>query len=480
MQPLQLISNQDNGRNTALASQRLLDDARAHSMESILNGHSLDISLNIITKCLEVLLGSCHCQVLLFDSNKANFRTLNKNNGQHSNFINNVIKNLLNNPKSNFSKDLKHGIQTIVPDIYSSKAWQTMFIEAKELGIVANWVIPIITGEGNTTGVFCALFNTSRSADAGELLLLQRAALTVAALLFHSRNKAKELQLKVAMHQEHVTQKETVGEINSLLKKAIEQRAEVQSQLLELESMAALGTMMSSLTHEINTPIGVSLTAASFLGDMHDSCFEKLQNEQLKRSEFINYLQESAEASQIIERNMLRADQLIKTFKRLSVDQHSQDIRTFKLCDYVYEVLLSLKPRLKHTPYKFCVDIPTNLVIESNPGALSQLLINLIMNSAHHAFAPGIEGRITIKANIEYDTTNNKKLLLMYRDNGIGMSSQTIENMYKPFFTLARETEGCGLGMHICNNIVMKVLRGTIDCQSELGKGTEFSIAFPV
>jgi|TARA_R110000868_G_scaffold193064_1_gene437732 signal transduction histidine kinase len=480
MQPLQLISNEDSGRNTALASQRILDDARACAMESMLNGNPLDISLNIITKCLETILGSCHCQVLLFDSNKAVFRTLNKSNGQHPRFINNAIKYLLNNPKSNFSKDIKQGIQTIVPDIYSSKAWQAMYIEANELGIVGNWIIPIISADGSTTAVFNALFNTSRNADERELLLLQRAAQSVCALLNHSKNKAKELQHKVALHHEYVVQKEATEEISVLLKKAIEQRAEVQSQLLELESMAALGTMMSSLTHEINTPIGVSLTAASFLSDMHDNCFEKLQNEQLKRSEFVNYLQESAEASQIIERNMLRADELIKTFKRLSVDQHSQDIRTFELCDYVYEVLLSLKPRLKHTPYKFCVDIPTDLTIKSNPGALSQLLINLIMNSAHHAFAPGIEGRITIKANMDYDSTGNEKLVLIFRDNGIGMSAQTIENMYKPFFTLARETEGCGLGMHICNNIVMKVLRGTIDCRSELGKGAEFTIAFPV
>lgn len=480
MQPLQLISNKDNGRNTALASQRILDDARARAMESSLNGNPLDSALNTITKCLESILGSCHCQVLLFDSKKTVFRSLDRSNGQHASFINNVIKHLLNNPKSDLGKDLKQGIHAIEPDIYSSKAWQAMYIEAKELGIVANWVVPIVSADGSITGVFYALFNTARSADAGEFMLLQRAAQSACALLFHSKNKTKELQQKVALHQECVIHKETADDINSLLKKAIEQRAEVQSQLLELENMAALGTMMSSLTHEINTPIGVSLTAASFLSDMHQSCFEKLQNEQLKRSEFVNYLNESAEASQIIERNMLRADKLIKTFKRLSVDQHSQDIRTFELCDYVYEVLLSLKPRLKHTPHKFCVDIPTDLTIESNPGALSQLLINLIMNSAHHAFAPDTVGRITIKAKIESDSMNDKKLVLIYRDNGIGMCAQTIENMYKPFFTLVRQTQGCGLGMHICNNIVMKILRGTIDCRSELGKGAEFTIAFPI
>jgi signal transduction histidine kinase len=480
MQPLQLISNEDNKRNIALASQRILDDARACAMESILNGKPLDDGLNTITECLETILGSCHCQVLIFDSKKNIFRTLNKSSGQHPHFIKKVIKYLLNNPQSDFSKNTKQGNNFIVPDIYSSKAWQVMHLEAKELGVVANWFIPIVFEDGTVSGVFSALFNTARNADAGELLLLQRAAQSVCALLHHSKKKANELQKKVTLHQECMLHKETTAEINNLLKKAIEQRAEVQSQLLEMEKMATLGTMMSSLTHEINTPLGVSVTAANFLSEIQHNCFEKLQDEQLKRSELVNYLKESAEASQIIERNILRANELIKTFKRLSVDQHSQDIRTFALCDYVYEVLLSLKPRLKHTPHKFCVDIPANLTINSNPGALSQLLINLIMNSAHHAFSPGTEGRITIKAKIEYDLERNQKLVFIYQDNGIGMAAQTIENIYKPFFTLARETESSGLGMHICNNIVMKVLRGTIDCRSELGKGVEFTIAFPV
>ena len=213
---------------------------------------------------------------------------------------------------------------------------------------------------------------------------------------------------------------------------------------------------------------------------MQEDCIVKLQNEQLKRSELVAYLKESIEASQIIERNMLRAVELIKTFKRLSVDQDSQDMRTFNLCDYVYEVLLSLKPRLKHTPHKFCIDIPAELEINSNPGALSQLLINLIMNSAHHAFSDGKDGHITIRASVEPNAFDGHNLLLVYKDNGSGMDEETIENMYKPFFSLARETDGCGLGMHICNNIVMKVLRGTIDCHSKLGKGVEFTIAFAV
>ena len=480
MQSLQLISKKSSETNTVLASQLLLDDACTYAMQSVLKGESLDNGLNTITKCLETILDSCHCQVLLFDNTKETFHALTKSTESYPSFIKNVINYLLNNPKSDFSKNIKQGKHAIELDMHSSKAWQVMHIEAKKLDLVANWIVPIISTDGAIMGVYIILFKTPIKAAASELSLLQRADQSIGALLYHSKIKESELQQKTSLHQKYVQQEENALERNSLLKKAIQQRGEVQSQLLKLENMAALGTMMSSLTHEINTPIGVSVTAASFLGDMQDSCFEKLQCKQLKRSELITYLKESAEASKIIERNMLRADQLIKTFKRLSVDQHSQDIRSFVLCDYVYEVLLSLKPRLKHTPHKFCIDIPADLTINSNPGALSQLLINLIMNSAHHAFSLGVEGRITIKASIEYDQLKNKKLILIYRDNGIGMSPETIENMYKPFFTLVRETENCGLGMHICNNIVMKVLQGTIDCQSELGKGVEFTIAFPI
>lgn len=480
MQPLQLISNENIEEQTMLASQLVLDDARTCAMESMLKGQPLDHCLNTITECLETILASCHSQVLLFDNANNCFYSLNQTTEQYPSFINNVTKTLLNNPKSNFRSKIIQGKHAIEPDIFSSKDWQVMHVEAKKLGLVANWILPIISEEGSICGVYIALFNSSNKADVGNLALLQRATQSICALLSHSKNKVIELKQKAAQHQKQLLQEQNTKEINSLLEKAIKQRGEVQSQLLKLENMAALGIMMSSLTHEISSPIGVSVTAASFLGDMQDSCFEKLQDKQLKRSELIVYLKESAEASKIIERNMLRADQLIKTFKRLSVDQHSQDIRSFYLCDYVYEVLLSLKPRLKHTPHKFCIDIPADLAIVSNPGALSQLLINLIMNSAHHAFPLGIEGRITIKASIEYDQARNKKIVLTYQDNGIGMSPQTIENMYKPFFTLLRETENCGLGMHICNNIVMKVLRGTIDCRSELGKGVAFTITFPV
>lgn len=139
--------------------------------------------------------------------------------------------------------------------------------------------------------------------------------------------------------------------------------------------------------------------------------------------------------------------------------------------------MLSLKPRLKRAKHRFCIDVDPDLEIVSNPGAFSQLLINLIMNSAQHAFRKGQIGHIHISAKL---ADSGKTLKLTYQDNGKGMSHNTIENLYKPFFTLARNKGGSGLGMHICYNLVVKILRGNIDCQSTINKGVTFNISFPV
>jgi signal transduction histidine kinase len=477
MHSLQLVTTEDNHRNTAIASQRLLDDARAKAMENILNLGQLSTSLSDISDCLENVLGSCHCQVLSFKEISQQYNLINKTNRPHAIFVNNFVQLLLNGKSTDITDNLQRKIVSIYPDIYESRACRAIHIQGKELGVVAAWVIPLISADGTLCGAYLCLFNTTRHASDSELDLLKRAAASVSALLFHGKQKASELKHKITQQKIISRQQEDVTEVTLGLKKALSQRAEVQTQLVELENMAALDVMMSSLTHEINTPIGVSLTAASFLNDLQQDCLTKLNTNNLKRSELTSYIQESKEASYIIERNILRADELIKTFKRLSIDQDSQDNRNFDLCHYVYEVLLSLKPKLKMMPHKFCIDIPNELIVMSNPGALSQILINFIMNSVHHAFLPKSSGRITIKARL-FKADN--ELLITYKDNGIGMTKETIENMYKPFFSLAGNNESSGLGMHICNNIVIKILKGSINCQSELGKGTEFSIRLPI
>ncbi|MCF2948311.1 HAMP domain-containing histidine kinase [Paraglaciecola aquimarina] len=477
MQSLQLVSTEKNHRNMALASQRLLDDIRANAMENLLNSGSLSTSLISISDCLENVLGSCHCQVLSFNSSESRFNVINKSNRTHTNFVTNFVHKMLNSKTTEITKNLLNKTEFIYSDIYQSRECKDLHIEGKELGVVAAWTIPLVSHDGILCGAYLCLFNTVRHTNDSELDLLHRAASSVSALIFHGKQKTAELKNKISLQKTISKQDADLNELNLAVKKAIIQRTQVQTQLIELENMAALGTMMSSLTHEINTPIGVSITASSYLSDLQQECFEKLELNQLKRSELITYLQEAKEASYIIQRNVQRADELINTFKRLSIDQDSQDLRSFNLCHYVYEVLLSLKPRLKMKPHKFCIDISDELNISSNPGALSQVLINLIMNSVHHAFLPNQSGRITIKASL---VPEQSELLIYYKDNGVGMDQETIQNIYKPFFSLAGSNESSGLGMHICSNIVMKVLNGSLTCQSELGKGSQFEIRFPV
>jgi signal transduction histidine kinase len=478
MHSLQLVSNNVNSKINA-TSQRFLDQARMAAMEEILNGGMLEQGVTKIALCIEKILESCLCQVVLYSSQNQTFRAIGATSGQYTVFMNQCIQHYYaQNHIEEDGETLKKSL-LIHGDLTQSEAWLGLWELAIKYDIESNWTLPIVNSVGTPIALISVFFDKKIVPSNEKLAVLQQSARTLAALLSHAKSKALELRKQVNLHEQLEAKQIALQESNLLVKKALAQRTDVQSQLIELESMAALGTMMSSLTHEVNTPIGVAMTASTYLTDMQKTVFQKLYNENLKKSELINYFNDASEASIIIERNLSRADLLIKTFKQLSFDQHSQDIRKFNLCDYVFEVLLSLKPRLKSTPHKFCIDIPTDLSINSNAGALSQLLINLIMNSAQHAFPIGVSGRINIRVRRINTDMSNPSIQLDYSDNGIGMSESTIENIYKPFFTLARDSGGTGLGMHICNNIVMKVLKGNIDCHSALGKGVHFCIQFP-
>jgi signal transduction histidine kinase len=479
MHSLQLVSNNANSKINP-TSQRFLDQARVSAMEEILNGGMLEQGITKITLCLERILECSLCQVVLYSSHQQSFRLLGATSTQFNGFMQQCIRHYYaQNHIEEDGETLKKSL-LIHGDLTQSEAWIGLIDSANQCDVQSNWTLPVVNSVGSAIALI-SIFSAKKIVPSNEkLAVLQQGARTIAALLSHAKTKAMDLRKHVNLHEQLEARQVSLRESNTLVKKALEQRTHVQSQLIELESMAELGTMMSSLTHEVNTPIGVALTASTYITDTQKIILNKLNSENLKKSELINYFNDASEASIIIARNLSRADLLIKSFKQLSVDQHSQDIRTFNVCDYVFELMLSLKPRLKSKPHKFCIDIPTELTITSNAGAISQIIINLVMNSAQHAFPIGVHGRINIKASLLHTETNNPKIQLDYRDNGIGMSETTIENIYKPFFTLARDKGGTGLGMHICNNIVMKVLKGNIDCHSALGKGVHFCIQFPL
>jgi len=290
-------------------------------------------------------------------------------------------------------------------------------------------------------------------------------------VLYHAVNKALErAELIRAKHQ----YEKDLEAANSQLRMSLETLERARDQLVQSEKMAALGELVAGVAHEINTPVGVGVTAASFL-DAKTSEMKKIYEAgELKRSELENYLQTVEEVSNSILINMERAAELISSFKQVAVDQSSENRRQFNLKEYIYEILLSLRPRYKKTQHAIDVVCEPDIELNSFPGAFSQILNNLIMNSLIHGFQGIEKGTITI-----HISRQGKDILFVYRDNGRGMGSEEREKVFDPFYTTMRGKGGTGLGMSIVFNLVTQTLKGGIECESAPGRGVVFTMKFP-
>jgi PAS domain S-box-containing protein len=262
---------------------------------------------------------------------------------------------------------------------------------------------------------------------------------------------------------------------NSELEKTLGQLQNAQNQLVQSEKMAALGGLVAGVAHEINTPVGIGVTAASYLKDSVEKIKSLAQENQMKRSDFDQFLVQTDESSDIILKNLNRAAELIRGFKQVAVDQSSESNRAFKVHEYINEVLISLKPKLKKTKHTIDVDCDENIEINSNPGAFSHIVTNFVTNSLLHGFENKEEGHIKIVVKREDGT-----LKLVYTDDGAGIPAENIKQIFDPFFTTKRGKGGSGLGLHVLYNSVTQSLGGTIECKSEVGHGVEFTIRIPI
>lgn len=267
----------------------------------------------------------------------------------------------------------------------------------------------------------------------------------------------------------------TVDERTKALKKTLGDLKDAQRQLVESEKMAALGALVAGIAHEINTPVGVSVTAASHLKQKTGDFSAILQSNKLKKSDLDNYIKLADESSHIISYNLKRASELINGFKLVAVDQSHENKRQFNVKQYLQEVLISLGPKLNQTKLDVKLECPDDIDITSYPGAFSQILTNFLMNSLIHAYDPGESG--TIRLTVRKETTG---LWLKYQDNGKGMPPEVKDKIFDPFFTTNRGGGGTGLGMHIIYNLVTQSLGGKIECESEPGQGTAFIINIPL
>jgi len=258
------------------------------------------------------------------------------------------------------------------------------------------------------------------------------------------------------------------------LQSTLEQLQNTQDDLVQAEKMASLGGLVAGVAHEINTPIGVGVTAVSHLKERSDHVAKLFAEGGLRKSDFAEFVEAATSSSNIIQSNLNRASDLIKSFKQVAVDQTSDEKRQINLLGYVDEVLESLKPNLQRAKHVITVEGDRNVLIDTHPGALSQIITNLVMNSVIHAFDGDDVGHIQITAE-----KSEKSISLLYSDDGKGMDEGVCSKIFEPFFTTKRGSGGSGLGMHILYNQVTQTLGGTIDLHSTPGRGSAFEITIP-
>jgi signal transduction histidine kinase len=249
-----------------------------------------------------------------------------------------------------------------------------------------------------------------------------------------------------------------------------------QQNLIDAERLAALGGLVAGVAHEVNNPIGISLTVASSFSRRADMFEAELRSDSpLRRSQLEEFVRTSRDAAGQLVANLHRAGELIQSFKQVAVDRSHAERRQFSLSEATDQIIASLKPVLKRSPIALSVDVPEGLVIDGYPGSYGQILTNLFLNAANHAFADGRSGAISISAR----PRGAEDVEIIFADNGAGMTPDVQRQAFDPFFTTRRNEGGTGLGLHIVYTLVTQQLGGRMMLDSRLGQGTTFRIIMP-
>ncbi len=251
---------------------------------------------------------------------------------------------------------------------------------------------------------------------------------------------------------------------------------DAQAQLVVQEKMAALGALVAGVAHELNTPIGNSLTIASTLQDKCDEIELKLNGVGVKRSEIIGYVRETRDASNMMVRGLGNAAELLHSFKQVAMDRTSALRRNFDLQQTTQEIVATMMTQIRRSGHKIEIAIPAGIIMDGYPGPYGQVITNFINNALLHAFDGMSGGEMRIQA-VELP---NRQVKISFIDNGCGISQQHIKRIFEPFFTTKLGQGGSGLGLSISYNIVTSILHGQIAVQSEINGGTCFALTLPM
>lgn len=290
------------------------------------------------------------------------------------------------------------------------------------------------------------------------------------------KNRADEIkELNEKLEERVKVRTNELKMANDKLIQSISDLQLTQDQLVQSEKMAALGELVAGVAHEINTPVGVGVTAVSHLSEQFTGITNKFTEGTLKKSELETFFSEGTNLTEVLTVNISKAAELIKGFKQVAVDQTSEEMRKFDIKEYFNEILISIKPQIRNKNITINIDCPDKLVVQSYPGALSQIITNLIFNSITHGFENSHDGEIVIIV-----TKKKKSVHLSYYDNGKGIPVEYHNKIYEPFFTTKRGSGGSGLGLNIVYNLVTQRLNGTISLDKDRKRGVNFEIIIPV
>lgn len=263
---------------------------------------------------------------------------------------------------------------------------------------------------------------------------------------------------------------------NEELEASFKKLKEAQQMLIEAEKMAALGGLVSGIAHEINTPVGICITAESFLEEKTKAFTDLYSSGKISKQSFESYIEYVEESSDLISSNLQHAAYLINRFKLIDVTSKEGESRNINLIDFINEVVMASKIKISNTRYSILLDGPDDLVISINADALYKVLYNLIDNSVVHGFESLDKGEVKIRV-----FQKEAQIYIEVVDNGKGMAEEDLEKIFEPFFTTKRgQGSSGGLGMYIVFNLVTQNLKGKIECNQVSGGGMKTEIILPI
>ena len=325
------------------------------------------------------------------------------------------------------------------------------------------------------------LLESNEKLDQQNLVLEQEVARktsTLSQAMMDLQQQKYELEKqKITLTEEIELRKDTEQELranHTELQRYIDELNQAQERLVSSEKMAALGGLVAGITHDINTPVGIGVTATSFLHERLIQIEAAYKDKTLSPKALENFINDAMQSTKLLTTNLQRASELVASFKQIAVDQASEAVRTINIKDYLKEIIRSLHPKLKTTQHKINLDCSEDLILNLPAGAISQIFTNLIMNSIIH----GLEGVTLGEINITI-TEDNDLVNIKFKDNGKGVESSQLSKLFDPFFTTKRDQGGSGLGTHIVFNLVKQTLSGDIEVSSNLGEGLTYDISFP-